>query len=107
MKSKLKKKYKIKAKGFNTVKEELKQDVSAKTLNLKHCKSRVKQYQQNRTFKNNQNALHEELNGKMRQEQVILDAEESIKFCRDLWVNPVGHDRNDVIIHPNRMDNDR
>ena len=43
----------------------------------------------------------------MRQEQVILDAEESIKFCRDLWVNPVGHDRNDVIIHPNRMDNDR
>ena len=103
MKSKLKKKYKIKAKGL----EDLKQGVSAKTLNLKHCKSRVKQYQQDRTFKNNQNALHEELNGKMRQEQVILDAEESIKFCRDLWVNPVGHDRNDVIIHPNRMDNDR
>ena len=30
----------------------------------------------------------------MRQEQVMPDAEESIKFWSDLWDNPVDHDRN-------------
>ena len=40
----LKKKYKIKAEGFNTVIEELKQHISAKTLKLKCCELRVKQY---------------------------------------------------------------
>ena len=73
----LKKKYKIKAEAF-TVIEELKQRISAKTLKLKCCELRVKQYRQNRTFKNNKKALYEELNGKMRQEQVMPDAEESI-----------------------------
>ena len=60
----LKKKYKIKAKDFNSAIEELKQRISAKTLKLKRYKSRVKQYRQNRTFKNNQKALYEKLNGK-------------------------------------------
>ena len=78
LKCELKKKYKIKPKGFNTVTEELKQCISTKTLKLKRYKSRVKQYQQNRTFKNNQKALHEELDGKMRQEQVIPDAEDRL-----------------------------
>ena len=36
---------------------------------MKRYKSRVKQYRQNRTFKNNQKALYEELDEKMRQEQ--------------------------------------
>ena len=73
-----KKKYKIKAEGLNTVIEELKKHISAKTLKLKCYESRVKQYQQNRTFKNNKKALYEELDGKMRQEQKMPDAEESI-----------------------------
>ena len=90
----LKKKKKIKAKGFNTVIEELKQHISGKTLKLKRYKSRVKQYRQNRTFKNNQKALYEELDGKMRQDQVMPDAEESIRFWSGLWDNPVDHDRN-------------
>ena len=30
----------------------------------------------------------------MRQEQVIPDAEESIKFWSELWDNPVDHNRN-------------
>ena len=46
LKCELKKKYKIKAKGFNTVIEELKQRMSAKTLKLKRYKSRGKQYRQ-------------------------------------------------------------
>ena len=35
-----------------------------------------------------------ELDGKMRQEQVMRDAEESIKFWSDLWDNPVDQERN-------------
>ena len=93
MKCELKKKYKIKAKGFNTVIEELKQRISAKTSKLKRYNSRVKQYQQNRTFKNNQKALYEELDEKMRQEQVVPDAGESIKFWSELWDNPVDNNR--------------
>ena len=92
-KCELKKKYKIKPKGFNTVTEELKQCISTKTLKLKRYKSTVKQYQRNRTFKNNQKAFYEELDGKMIQEQVMPDAEESIKFCSELWDNPVDHDK--------------
>ena len=65
---KKKKKKKIKAKGFKTVIEELKQRISAKTLKLKRFKLRIKQYRQNRIF--------EELDGKMRQEQVMSDIEE-------------------------------
>ena len=94
MKCELKKEYKIKAKAFNTVIEERKQRISAKTLKLKRDKSAVKQYRQNRTFKNNQNALYEQLNGKMRQKQVMLVAEESIKFWSELWDKPVDHNRN-------------
>ena len=52
LKCELKKKYMIKAKGFNTVIEEIKQCISTKTLKLKRYKMRVKQYRQNRTFKN-------------------------------------------------------
>ena len=80
MKCELKNKYKIKAKGFNTVIEELQQRISAKALKLKRYKSRLKQYRQTGTFKNNQKALYEELDGKMRQGLVMPDAEESIKF---------------------------
>ena len=61
---------------------------------MKRYKSKVKQYQQNRAFKNNQKALYEDLDGKMRQLQVMRDAEESIKFWSVLWGNPVDHDRN-------------
>ena len=67
LKCELNRKYKIKAKGFNTVTEELKQCISAKALKLKRDKLRVKQYRQNSTFKNNQKALYDELDGKMRQ----------------------------------------
>ena len=43
---------------------------------------------------NNQKDLYEELDRKMRLEQVMLDAEESIKFWSELWDNPTDHDRN-------------
>ena len=38
--------------------------------------------------------MYEKLNGKMKQEQVMPDAEESIKFWNELQDNPVDHNRN-------------
>ena len=70
----LKKNIKIISKGFNNIIDELKQRISTKTLKLKRYKSRVKQYRQNRTFKNNQKALYEKLDEKTRQEQANLKA---------------------------------
>ena len=55
-----------------------------RTLKLKRYKSRVKQYGQNRIFKNNQKDLYEELDGNMRQEQLMANAEVSIKFSSEL-----------------------
>ena len=55
-----------------------------RALKLKRYKSRVKQYGQNRIFKNNQKALYEELDGNMRQEQLMANAEVSIKFWSEL-----------------------
>ena len=34
----------------------------------------------------------------MRQKQVTPDAEESIKFWRELWHNPIDHNRNSELI---------
>ena len=64
LKCELNRKYKIKARIFNTIIEELKQIISEKILKLKRYKSIVKQYQQYRAFKNNQKALCEELDKK-------------------------------------------
>ena len=68
----LKRNIKIISKCFNNIIDELKQRISTKTLKLKRYKSRVKQYGQNRTFKNIQKALYEELEEKTRQEQAML-----------------------------------
>ena len=38
--------------------------------------------------------MYEKLNGKMKQEQVMPDAEESIKFWNEFQDNPVDHNRN-------------
>ena len=52
---------------------------------------RVKQCRQNRTFTNNQKALYKELDGKMKQEQVILNAEDRLNF--GVSCGTVDHDR--------------
>ena len=85
MKCALKNKYKTKTEGFKTVIEELEQCISTKALKFKCYNSRVKQYRQNSTFKNNQKALHETLDGKMRDGQVSWS---------ELWDNSFHYDRN-------------
>ena len=91
---KLKKKHKIKDKGSDPVIEQLKEHYLLRHKSWNSKKSRVEQYRQNETFNNNQKALYEELDGKIRQEQVISDAKESSKFWSKLWDNTVDHGRN-------------
>ena len=50
-KNELRRKYKIKAKGFKTVIEELKQRITEKAGKLKKYKARVTQYRQNKLFR--------------------------------------------------------
>ena len=53
----LKKKYSLRAKGFKTVMEELKQRIFAKKEKLKGFVARTTQYRQNRLFRNNQKVV--------------------------------------------------
>ena len=50
----LERRYKIGQKGLKTVKEEIKQRISAKVGKIKRYSSKINQYQQNRVFLNNQ-----------------------------------------------------
>ena len=60
MRRKLEKKYNIKRKGFQLVLEELKQRLTATAAKIKRYEGRVKQYQLNRLFENNQKRFYEE-----------------------------------------------
>ena len=58
-KNDLERRCKIRQKGLKTVKEEIKQRISAKIGKIKRCRSRINQYQQNRVFQNNQKRFFE------------------------------------------------
>ena len=64
MRPRLEKKYRIRNKGYDVVSEELKQDLSAVSQNIKRYTERVEQYNQNWTFVNKQNLFDQELQGK-------------------------------------------
>ena len=71
-KGELRKKYRIKAKGFKVVTEELKQRISEKSEKLRRYRTRDNQYRQNKLFQCNQKALYQELGGKERSTQFHL-----------------------------------
>ena len=76
----LKMKYCLRAKGFKTVMEELKQRISAKKEKLKRFIARTTQYRQNRLLRNNQRVLYGEPDGKKKRGQVAPDAEAPTEF---------------------------
>ena len=63
-------------------------------MKLKCYTARVKQYQHNQTFKNIRKVSHRKLEGKVRQEQTMPDAEESTKFWKHMRDKPIDHNRN-------------
>ena len=88
-KKKLGKKYRMKAKGFKVVIEELKQRISAKSEKLRFYRAQGNQHRQNKLLRCNQKALCQELGGKVRPAQVPSNAEEAQEFWNILWDNPV------------------
>ena len=74
-KEELRKKYRVKAKGFKVVIEELKQRISANSDNLRRYRARNNPHTNNKLFRCNQKTLHQKLGGKERFAQVPLNAE--------------------------------
>ena len=58
----LERKYNIKRRGLPVTREEIKENIKAKNNKIKRYQSRIYQYQQNCTFKNNQGKFYSELN---------------------------------------------
>ena len=58
----LERRYKLKRKGVPVTREEIKERIKSKNNSIKRYQSRIKQYQQNRTLKNNQGKFYRELN---------------------------------------------
>ena len=86
----LDKKYRLKAKGFNTVTEELRQRIAAKSSKIRRYLNRIKQFQDNRRFKSNQGRFFKDING--GQEKTIPpNPEEAIQFWNGIWGNNVRH----------------
>ena len=90
----LKKKYNIARKGLNRVVEELKQRLTAQAAKLKRYEDRQDQYRQNRMFETNQKRLFKEMEGIERNNDFILDAEESRELWNGIWGKSVKHNDN-------------
>ena len=88
---KLEREYHVTRKGIDTVHEELRQRVIAIAAKQQIYDSRSLQFRQNRLFLSNQKRLFEEIEGKVRHEVVVPDAEESKKFWSGIWDVPVEH----------------
>ena len=72
----LQRKYGIKQKGLQIVKEEIRQRIKAKAAKISRYQQRINQYQQNRMFKNNESTFYQKLNNDEGQnnENAIPDA---------------------------------
>ena len=80
----LEEKYRVRKKGINTVIEELKQRIVAKSAKQKRYEQRITQFRQNRTFNVDQKKIYiyiyMELNGSAIRSTDSPNAEESINF---------------------------
>ena len=82
----LQEKYKIKQKGIATVKEEISQRIKATVGKIKRYSDRINQYQQNRTFRNNQGKFYQDLNrGGKHVQNDVPDLEAAKKFWEGIW----------------------
>ena len=93
MRRKLEKKYNIKKKGFQPVLEKLKQRLTPTAAKIKRYEGRVKQYQLNRLFENNQTRFYEEIQSKTQKDKEIPNREEAKSFWKNIWGQATEHDR--------------
>ena len=90
----LQRKYKLKQKGLQIVKEELKQRINAKSGKIARYNQRIKQYQQNRQFKNNEAGFYKRLsNAGIQSESEVPERNQAKQFWTDLWSTDIVHNR--------------
>ena len=87
----LERRYYFKKKGVAVVLEELKQRILAKTGKIKRYQRRIEQCRQNKMFQSNQKSLLEMLENEEKNNSVVPDTEESMRFSSSIWDNPVSH----------------
>ena len=78
----LERRYKLKRRGLPVTREEIKERIKAKNNKIKRYQSRINQYQQNRTFKNNQGKFYRQLNsgGRNYETTEVPDKKEAREF---------------------------
>ena len=81
----LEEKYRVRKKGINTVIEELKQRILAKSAKQKRYEQRITQFRQNRTFNVDQKKIYMEFNGSAIRSTDVPNAEESRNFWGGIW----------------------
>ena len=83
----LERRYKMKRRVLPVTREEIKERIKAKNNKLKRYQSRINQYQQNPTFKNNQGKFYRELNsgGRNYEATEIPHKKETQEFWKSIW----------------------
>ena len=83
----LERRYKLKRRRLLVTREKIKERIKAKNNIIKRCQSRINQYQQNRTFKNNQGKFYRELNsgGRNYETTQVPDKKEAQEFWGSIW----------------------
>ena len=89
-KTELDRRYRLKAKGFNTTMEEIKQRITAKAAKIKRYQNRIKQFQDNRLFTANQSRFYKNLEGGER-DTIAPEPKEATSFWSDIWAKSVEH----------------
>ena len=82
----LEKRYKLKRRRLPVTREEVQERIKAKNNKIKRYQSRINQYQQNRTFKNNQGKFYRELNsgGRNYGTAEVPDKKETQEFLENI-----------------------
>ena len=83
-KDKLEKRYNIRRKRLNIVREEMKQRIKALGAKIKRFNSRINQYQQNRMFVKNQGRFFQRLNEEENHQYEIPNSVEAQTVSRGI-----------------------
>ena len=90
----MQRKDKLKEKGLQVVKEELKQRIIAKSGKITRYNQQIKQYQQNRQFKNKETGFYKRLNNEeIQSESGVPERNQAKQYWTDLWSTDVIHNR--------------
>ena len=94
-KDRLEKRYNIRRKRLNIVREEMKQRIKALGAKIKRFNSRINQYQQNRMFIKNQGRFFQQLNNEEENHQYeIPNPVEAETVSRGIWSERKEHHKN-------------